>query len=226
MKSKLILFLAILMAAVTTFLFYHYMQQIAPSQSVNEKTVKIVVAKKAIKKNEQLTAGELEVVNYPESGKIVQMSTKTSKVVGLYATTDIAKGEPIFTDHIQQKQNEKTYVSRKVTPGYRAVSVGVSYVQSVSNLIEPEDHVDVIASTIKQANQLKQVKTVTVVSNVKVLAVGGRMTDPNSKDSQTKYQAVTLELKPPDALKVIRAAEQGDIQLVLNSRLLPSKGGK
>ncbi|HET7656778.1 MAG TPA: Flp pilus assembly protein CpaB [Bacillales bacterium] len=226
MKSKLILILAIGMAALTTFLFYRYMQQAVPSQSASGNMVDVVVAKQPIKKYEQLTADKLEVLKFPETGKFSQMVSSPEQIVGLYAETNIAKGEPVLSNHVQKRKEETIFVSKKLTPGYRAVSVGVNYVQSVSNLIEPEDRVDVVVSTLTQVNQVKQAKTATVVSNVKVLAVGGVLTEPDSKDSRTKYEAVTLELKPEDALKVIHASEQGDIQLILNSRVLPNKGGK
>ncbi|HET7626840.1 MAG TPA: Flp pilus assembly protein CpaB [Bacillales bacterium] len=225
MKSKLILVLAIVMAGFTTYLFYRYMQHLDTGQASDGNTVNVVVAKEAIKKNERITKEKLTIVQYPETRELESMTPKFDAVAGLYATVDMAAGEPVLTNHVRSHLDENVFVSRKITPGFRAVSVGVDYVRSVSNLIEPEDKVDVVVSITTQVNQKKQTKTETLVSNVRVLAVGSTMIEPDSKDGRTKYEAVTLELKPEDALKVIRAAEQGKLQLILNSRLLPNEGG-
>ncbi|HET7627865.1 MAG TPA: Flp pilus assembly protein CpaB [Bacillales bacterium] len=226
MKPKMLFMLTIVMAAFTTFLFYRYMQQLNTSQASNANLVKIVVAKKEIKKNEPITADKLTFKSLPESAVIKQMVSDKTKVTGSYAAAPIAEGEPILTNHIRQREDEKLFVSRKLSNGYLAVSVGVNYVESVSNLIQPEDRVNVIASIPLPNSKTKQVKTEQIVSNVRVLAVGGTLTEPSEKQAEPeKYEAVTLELKPEDALQVIHASEQGDIQLVLQSRLLPNEDG-
>ena len=146
MRSKLILFLALVMGGITTFLFFNYMKQFDTAKVVNENTVEVVVASEKIEENERISSDKLKIVQLPSQGLHPQTVRSKKEVEGKYATSAIEADEPILTHRIQSSKEETLFVSRKVKEGYRAVSIGVNIVQSVSNLIEPEDIVDVIAS--------------------------------------------------------------------------------
>jgi pilus assembly protein CpaB len=100
--------------------------------------------------------------------------------------------------------------------------VGVDINQSVSNLIEPEDEVDVILTTVNKdkANQ-PLANSVVLLQKARVLAVGRKMVTPeNSKEPYVEYSSVTLEVNPEDAVTLINATEQGKIHLILYKRPL------
>jgi len=106
----------------------------------------------------------------------------------------------------------------------------VNIVESVSNLIEPEDNVDVIFSEdIEQDGLEKKVNTEILLQNIRVLAVGKRLNEKENKDwkvedekdDKVEYISVTLELKPQDIVKLINADERGSIKLTLRSEIFP-----
>lgn len=214
MRSKFILLLAVLMGMVTTLLFYHYTKSLNVENTAAAKTVGVVVAKEKINNNEIITTKNLEIVQMPEKEVLPQSINSFAEVDGKIATTVIDQGEPILSDHLTTAQDEGVYLSRKVQAGYRAVSVGVDFNQSVSNLIEPEDLVDIVYTDSQNPPQSKL-----LLEKVKVLAVGRTMLTPDqSKEQYTEYSSVTVELKPQDAVELINATQAGKIQFILYTR--------
>jgi pilus assembly protein CpaB len=216
--------IAIVMGLVTTLLFYQYTKKINVDKTETAKTVKVVVAKEKIAMNETITAKKLEVVQMPEKAVLPQSVKSITEAEGKGAAAVIEKGEPILSHRLITASEENIYVSRKVREGYRAVSVGVNFTQSVSNLIEPEDLVDVVCTKGDQNNQASLVSTI-LFEKVRVLAVGRKMVTPEQpKGKYAEYSSVTLELQPQDAVQLINATQQGKINLILNKR--PAMDGK
>lgn len=225
MKSKLLLTLAIIMGLATTYLFYNYMQEYDKASVASSTMTEIVVAKQDIKKNQQISKDMLMLSQVPSMGIHPQALRDPSMAEGMYALTDLASNEVLLSHHLGNEKDEELFVSKKVQQGYRAVSVGLNFVQSVSNLIEPEDWVDVIYSEPPPKNSQEQKSSTTLLlSKARVLAVGRRMLEATSKESYVEYTSVTLELKPEDAIKLVNASENGNIQLILHTRVLPAKG--
>jgi len=224
MKSKIVLFLAIVMGLITTYFFYNYMKAYDQAAVVNTNMTEIVVAKQDIKKNQKISQGMVMPAQVPSSGVHPQAVRNPSEVEGMYALADITANEPLLTHRLGNEKEENLFVSRKVQQGYRAVSVGLNFVQSVSNLIEPEDWVDVVFTEPppKGMDQL-QINTVLLLSKARVLAVGRRMLETTPEEPYVEYTSVTLELKPEDAVKLINASEKGNIQLILHTKVIPAK---
>jgi pilus assembly protein CpaB len=218
MRSKLILMMAVVMGLVTTLLFYQYTKKMSVAQTVTTKTVKVVVAKEKISMNETITAKKLTIAQLPEKAVLPQTFKSMEDVEGKTAASVIEKGEPILSHHLVTDKEENVYVSRKVREGYRAVSVGVNINQSVTNLIEPEDLVDVVLTKSDQNSQVPPTSTI-LLEKQRVLAVGRKMVTPDqSKEKYVEYSSVTLECKPQDAVLLINATQEGKIHLILNKR--------
>jgi pilus assembly protein CpaB len=208
------------MGIVTTLLFYQYMKQLNVEKTATTKMVEVVVAKDKIEKNETITTKKLELVKVPEKSILPQSLKSFSDAEGKIATAVIEKGEPILSHRLVSEKEEGVYVSRKVREGYRAVSVGVDINQSVTNLIEPEDEVDVILTVVKKDKENNPLpNSVVLLQKVKVLAVGRKMVTPeNTKEPYVEFSSVTLELNPADAINLINEKEKGKIHLILNKR--------
>lgn len=219
MRSKFILIAALLMGAITTFLFFQYMKQYDQEALVNDSMVDVVVAVQSIHVNDRMSAGIVKMQKVPAKGLHPNAVRNTNDVSGKFATADMEPGEVILSHHLKSQTEENLFVSRKVKEGYRAVSIGVNFVQSISNLIEPEDTVDVVFSEhFKEAN-VTRVHTELILSNVRVLAIGRRMIETTGKEEYVEYSSVTLELVPNEAVRLINASERGNIQLALNTRI-------
>ncbi len=217
MRAKIVFVLAIVMGLVTTYLFIDYMKRFDETAAANETLVEALVAKQPIKKNQRIGAGMVEVVKVPKLGLHAQALTAAADAEGKFAEADLAVGEVILSSRVKSEKDEAALVARKVTEGMRAVAVGVNFVQSVSNLIEPEDRVDVVVSIADKVTN--QVNTSTVVEQVRVLAVGRRMVESGPEAPYAEYSSVTLEVKPQEVLPIVNADEKGEISLVLHSRI-------
>ncbi|MCZ8521589.1 MULTISPECIES: Flp pilus assembly protein CpaB [Paenibacillus] len=221
MRSKLILAAAVAMGLCTTFLFFNYMKKYDAAAAVQASMVEVVAVKSAVKKNGVLDASVLELVQVPELGLHPQAVRTIAEAEGKLAAGELAAGEVLLSHHLAGGRDESLFVSRKVKEGYRGVSVGVNFVQSVSNLIEPEDTVDVIwTPTDKGAGT---VASSVLLERVRVLAVGRRMVEAGTDTPYAEYSAVTLEVKAADAPKVVQADELGTVSLVLQGRALPAQ---
>jgi pilus assembly protein CpaB len=223
MRSKLILTAALLMGIVTTVLFFNYMKQYKEAPAFkNDKLISVVAAKQDIPENTKISPGMLEIKQIPESGVHAQALKNSKDVEGKIAAANLAAGEILLPNHLKDQKEEAMFVSKKVRDGYRAVSIGVNIVQSVSNLIEPGDFVDVVYTTKDKVT--KTLLSEIILENVHVLAIGRRMVEAESETPYVEYSQVTLELIPADGVKVINADEDSDpdakVGLMLHSRIV------
>ncbi|MEC5422963.1 Flp pilus assembly protein CpaB [Virgibacillus sp. C22-A2] len=212
MKPKKILLLALFSGIITTILFYSFINN-EVSQTNTEPIVEmtqVIVAVEDIPGDKQITEELVSSKEIPEDQVHPEMIKDVSVAINHYTSTDIKQGEILMNHRMQQKEEEKKVVSRKINEGNRAVSIDVTYVTGVSNLIQPEDYVDVVWS--------EGLETGVILEKVRVLAVGQRMTEVDSEGTEVLYQAVTLELEQDDTVTIINANGRGELQLTLYSR--------
>ncbi|WP_077623197.1 Flp pilus assembly protein CpaB [Sediminibacillus massiliensis] len=215
MKPKKILLLALMSGLITTFIFYFSIDQLRPTAAEEPAMVSVVTASQDLEENQQINEESIALVEMPEEQVHPQAIKDSEAVIGKFTATAIKSGETIMTHRLQQ-QEEAAMISKKVQEGFRAVSISVDFVKSVSNLIEPGDFVDVVLTEEETA------ETEVVLEDVKVLAVGQRMVEKKEGEAPVEYAAVTLELKPKDSVEVIEASSKGILHLVLHSKLLPA----
>lgn len=181
------------------------------SEPVIEMT-EVVVAATDIPQDQQILQEQIIVKEMPTDQVHAEMIQDITMAINQYTTADIKQDEVLMNHRIQEKEEEKEVVSRKINEGYRAVSTEVTYVTGVSNLIHPEDYVDVVLTSDKN------IETKIILEKVRVLAVGERMIEKQIADAIVLYQAVTLELDQDDTVKLINADAHGALQLVLYSK--------
>jgi pilus assembly protein CpaB len=223
MRSKLILIAALLMGVATTVLFFNYMKQYKEAPAFkNDNLINVVAVTQEIRENTQISSGMLEIKQIPESGSHAQALKDPKDEVGKIAAANLTAGEILLPNHLMDQKEEAMFVSKKVRDGYRAVSIGPSIVQSVSNLIEPGDFVDVVFS--KKDKVTGEWLSKIILDNVHVLAIGRRMVEAVPETPYVEYAQVTLELKPEDGVKAINADEDPDdnatVSLMLHSRIV------
>jgi pilus assembly protein CpaB len=225
MKSKVILLLSLVMGIVTTALFFNYMKKFDTETVMSESLVEVVVAASEIPINQTISSDMLKVAQVPEKGVHSNTVTDANEIIGKFANANITTGETLLSHHVKSAEEESTLISRKVKDGFRAVSVGVNFVQSVSNLVDPEDKVDVIFSeVIEHPDGTTTVITEQILSNVRVLAVGRKMLPTTSdQEEYVEYSSVTLELEPKDSVKLVNASERGNIQFTIHSKIVPAE---
>lgn len=135
-----------------------------------------------------------------------------SAIAGKVAVAGIMKGEILLAARFAD-QGAGSTLAAVVGENMRAVSVRVNDVVGVGGFLLPGNRVDVVAAYRDRQDTLSE----TVVQNVKVLAVD--QTAASDKNEPVVVRAVTLEVTPLDAEKLILAEQRGSIQLALRNPL-------
>jgi pilus assembly protein CpaB len=133
-------------------------------------------------------------------------------VEGKIALAEIMKGDILHKARFAD-QGGGSALAAVVGENMRAVSVRVNDVVGVAGFLLPGNRVDVVAAYRDRQDVLSE----TVVQNVKVLAID--QSASNDKNEPVVVRAVTLEVTPADAEKLILAEQRGSIQLALRNPL-------
>ncbi|MFD1037352.1 Flp pilus assembly protein CpaB [Virgibacillus byunsanensis] len=220
MRSRIIFLLALIMGIITTILFFNYTKQYETEEVVQQQeTVQVVQTKEKIAENQVITAEVLKVVNVIKENIHPQSVSEISEVEGKISTAVMEQGEIVVAHRVKDQQDENLLLSLKIQDGYRAVSIGVNHVQSVTNMIEPEDRVDVF---LTETNDDDEIISEEIFSDIRVLAVGRKMNPPQNESTYSEYSAVTLELEPNDANMLINASATGNIHFTLHPSTISS----
>ncbi len=152
----------------------------------------------------------VEIIQMLEGTVPSDAYTTAAEVDGKVARASILKGEPLLKARFSDEAAGAT-LAAVVAPNMRAVSVRVNDVIGVAGFLQPGNHVDVVSAYREGQTS----KSDTVVQNVKVLAVD--QTASTDKNEPVVVRAVTLEVTPEDAERLVLAEHRGSIQLALRN---------
>ena len=142
-------------------------------------------------------------------------------VLGRKIVLGHTKGDVLFWSDVEGGNPLATGLSADVKKTMRAVSINCSGAASVSSMVRPNDHVDVIGTFDfdREGGAKKNFVTCTILQNVLVLATGSRTAKMRAKDLglASNYTMVTLEVTPREA-EMLAFAEQMKGRLVLSLR--------
>lgn len=165
-------------------------------------------------------------------------------VVGRTPRERILASEPIRDDRMA-RADAGIGLNALVTTGKRAMTVSTNTEDAVAGLLQPGNYVDIIVTIKPEDPAAAGAKWVTdtILQAIKVLAVGGSLSDTsvvveqkkvtNAADGTKKVEvkkkdpkadaarrlkpSITLEVTPDEAEKLALAVAQGDIYVVLRS---------
>jgi pilus assembly protein CpaB len=117
---------------------------------------------------------------------------------------------------------ERGFLAAVLSPGMRAVTVGVDAITGTAGLIWPGDHVDVmLTQSIEDATRPlgKRIAAETVLTDVRVIAIDQQLAQGATPGSTDNKQAttVTIEVDPSQAERVQVANRLGRLSLVVRS---------
>lgn len=124
-------------------------------------------------------------------------------------------GEPINM-HKLIKRNQGGVMAAILTPGMRAISTKIKEATSAGGFILPNDRVDVILSRKLKGQGSTRYVSSTILTNVRVLAIGQNIEQPKGQQS-TLGKTATLELTLAQSETLALAENMGDISLALRS---------
>jgi pilus assembly protein CpaB len=172
----------------------------------------VVVAVMEIPFGTKVEARHLSTITLPRGAAVGNHYGKIEDVVGLIALQKLVSGEILLKEQFADRAAGST-LAAIVKPDMRAVTVRVDDVVGVAGFLMPGNHVDVVAAHME--NQRAQTRT--VLHDLNVLAVD--QTASTDKDQPVVVRAVTLEVTPQQAEILVKAREEGKIQLTLRNPL-------
>lgn len=204
----------------------------APAPQVVEvaqaPTTQVLAASKPIGVAERLNPDNLEWIEWPETAvrpdyvTIAAMPDATDQLTGAVARFEFFPGEPIR--EVKLVRADQGYLSAVLEKGKRGVSFSVDSVSASGGFIVPNDRVDIILTQGSGSGEISR----TLLSNVKVLALGSRLgevggtgapADPENPRAEQFAGGITatVELAPAEAETLINATNLGRLSLVLRS---------
>jgi pilus assembly protein CpaB len=171
----------------------------------------IVVAAKPLRFGDELKAGSLREMPWPENavpagafGKIAEL-TATKRV----ALMPVDVNEAVLASKITGPGQRAT-LSALLDGDMKAVTIRVNDVEGVAGFVLPGDHVDVL---LTRAGEKNAAVNDVVIQDVRVLAVDQLADERAEKPAIVK--AVTLEVDPVQGQKVALASTVGTLSLLL-----------
>lgn len=132
-------------------------------------TVPVVTAKVNLDQYTRITEQHLQTRDFP-AGMIPQEATvSTSDVIGKEVMEEIYQGEMITLSRVQDPGEAVTSISTFLDKGERAITIAVNSINGSGGFIQQGDIVDVIAKLPSARDETVE----TILSNIKVMAVGG-----------------------------------------------------
>ncbi|HFE37293.1 MAG TPA: Flp pilus assembly protein CpaB [Gammaproteobacteria bacterium] len=214
-RTKILLLAAMVLAIGASWLAYSWVQKRTTGPELaSEKTSTqtVVVANIEIPHGSKIEKTQLKTVKWPIDLLPKDAFTKIDEVVGKIANRAIYP-EDIITKKRVADSVEGSLLAALISPNKRAVTVRVDDVIGVGGFLQPGNHVDVIG--VRRLVGSTQVKARTVLRDVIVLAVDQDISGEGDKPKVVR--AVTLEMFPGSAVKVIKAANEGKIHLLLRN---------
>ena len=222
---KKIKILAFISAVAAAFLLYNYLNKISEPVIIQVEKTNVVVASTDIFPNTLITEDMLTVKSIPVEAVHSQSISDKAEVLGNVSSSQIITGEQILSSKLitPGESADDGTLAYAIAPGMRAITVAVNYTEGLSNMIMPENMVDIISEYSIEVEVNGDTKTidytVLLLQKVKVLAVDGNMTAAAKAATEENYSSLTLQVTPQQAMEVSMTEYNGQLRAVLRSPL-------
>jgi pilus assembly protein CpaB len=178
----------------------------------------VVVAKTEIPLGAKITLEQVALTPIPNGSAPEGVFRKLEDAVGRVAVIPIGVREPI-TNLKLAPAGIGAGLQAVIPEGYRAMTVKVDDIVGVSGFVMPGSFVDVVAVIVpvNQTSASQGPISKIVLQNIKVLASGGRIDSPDNQREPSSVNAVTLMVTPEQAEKLVLAANESKLQLVMRN---------
>jgi pilus assembly protein CpaB len=213
-RALLVLLVALVMAGVASYAVYQAIQKI-PVREVEVASEPVVVAAKALPIGSLIGPNDVRLAAWPRKSPLMGAFAKAEDVVGRGLLAAVLENEPVTTAKLAPRE-AGAGLAPTIPIGMRAIGVKVNEVIGVAGFVVPGAHVDVVATV----DVKDEIKTRTVVSNLRVLATGTRYDQQEAKDGKAiQSTVVTLLATPEDAERVALASTKAQLLLFLRNPL-------
>lgn len=207
---------ALLFAGFASWGVYNYLQKQANVAKAGEAQ-NIVVAAGEIPIGTKLDISQMKTVAVPKASMQPGSATDPNALVGRVVIRQLSPGDAITEGKMMPKEGTSMagVMSYIIPQGHRAVTVSVNEVAGVAGFVAPNNRVDIVLTTTTPKYAAGEKISKIILQNVTVLATGQITEQKDGKP--VVVPTVTLDLMPEEAERLINAASQGSLQLLLRS---------
>jgi pilus assembly protein CpaB len=208
-----ILMVAVILGAVAAFLARSWLQSHTEHADADQ-TVSIVVANRALAFGVPIAADDVREIAWPAKSKpqgAFASFTELAKDGRRIVISPFVGDEPIIASKVSAP-NQRASLSTVIERGKRAVTVAVDDVRGVAGFVFPGDFVDVVLTRTGNSIGPQDFAEV-ILQHVKVLAIDQMAGERQERPTVAK--AVTVEVGPEQALRILLAANVGKLSLIL-----------
>ncbi len=215
---RITLIVAVVLAVGTGLLLLRYLNGVNQQATTQQAAVvlkPIILASRTIAKGEKIAPDMLTKTQRPANEVEPDALGDPSQTKGDIAIITIPLGATITATKVGQPA--ELGITVRLKPGMRAVSIPVDRVKSVSNLVQPGDHVDVMASVSKGPGIPP--RTYTIIRGAVVLAINSQLEQSGATPPPDSGAAatVTLGVSPQQADLLTVADLNTTLRLALRS---------
>ncbi len=215
---------ALVLAVITTFLIYNWLQRQRPKKVATEPMQPVVAAATDLYWGTKLSPEVLKVVSSPTESLPGGYYGSIEEIKDRVLITSIVINEPILASKLAP-EGAKAGLYGVIKKDKRAMSVKVNEVIGVAGFIYPGSCVDVLV-TMRPKERAGNPVSKIILQNIPVLAAGTKM--EVKEGGSVPVSVVTLEVTPEQAERLALATNEGKIRLalrnILDDRSVVTKG--
>lgn len=213
-NNAIVLFLAIVMGGIAAFMARHWLETHAISSAAGQSVGTIVVAAQPLAFGATVSADNISEI--PWAAKALPEGAFASKDDVLkdgrrVVLSQLDRNEPVLRSKITGP-GQRGSLSSLLEEGKRAVTVRVDDVRGVAGFVLPGDFVDVVLIGEDPASQREGYSEI-LLHHVKVLAIDQLASE--RQEQPTVAKAVTIEVTPEQAQRILLASNVGKLSLIL-----------
>jgi len=185
----------------------------------------VLVAARSIEPGTVLKDGDLRWQAWPQDDVTVNFMTEETApkalgdAIGTTLRAHVDTGEPITAAKLVRSK-DAGFMAAMLAPGMRAISTKIDEESAAGGFILPGDHVDIVMTRrvdrSAEGGSSEDYASETVLTNVKVLAIG-QTADDNNGSKVVQGKTATLELTPQEGELLALASARGNLTLLLRS---------
>jgi pilus assembly protein CpaB len=191
------------------------MAQIDREARAHQTLVKVVVAKQDLPRGARISPEFFAARDVP--AEYVHASAlrpdQFSQYVGQRLAAGLKQGEPVLELHLE---SNSLVFSSTLAKGNRALTTEVDEVNSISGLLRPSDHIDLMVTAHGTGSSTSET-TFPLMSNVEVLATGQIIRKRDGTNQPKTYTTITMSVSPEDAERIVVAKASGKLTAVLRN---------
>jgi pilus assembly protein CpaB len=210
-RALVMITMSLIMGVIAAWMAGNWIQRAGEVESVTMATV--VAADLPIPFGTKVERRHLKTLEMPAEYVPPGSFSAVEQVVDRITVQPIVAGEILMKERLVD-HNDGSTLAALVGKKMRAVTVRVDDVIGVAGFLLPGNRVDVLAS---RREQDRRASAETLLRDIKVRAVD--QTAATEKNEPVIVRAVTLEVSPEQAETLVKAREEGSIQLTLRNPL-------